>query len=110
MLPFEIREQLNLTLARAYLTFKGELAKRDCTSDISNIVAPARHVYPRVQMPAPQTYLCPRAYLFAPGKQCKVMRIYLREALPVKIKRETGHKFSGLVDNSCETRTAPGTE
>lgn len=44
MLPFEIREQLNLTLARPYLTFKSRARKRDCTSDISNIVVFTRHV------------------------------------------------------------------
>lgn len=51
MLPFEIREQLNLTLARPYLTFKPRARKRDCTPDISNIVVFNRYTYPVTNTP-----------------------------------------------------------
>lgn len=51
MLPFEIREQLNLTLARPYLTFKPRARKLDCTPDISNIVVFNRYTYPVTNTP-----------------------------------------------------------
>lgn len=89
MLPFEIREQLNLTLARRYLTFKGERAKRDCTSDISNIVVYTigRHVS-RLQMPVSQTYLC-RVPISSRGNNAKCNENLFTGGLAVAIRNES---------------------
>ena len=78
MLPFEIREQLNLTLARPYLTFKAS-----AQTWLHFWHFEYRCIYPTripLQIPVLQTYL-PRAYLVChclvalAWKQCKITRI-----------------------------------
>lgn len=82
MLPFEIGEQLNLTLARPYLTFNLPRArKRDCTSDISNIVVFNRYTYPATNTPYFKSYLSaclsafqlPTPSLADRDKQCEII-------------------------------------